>query len=356
MIKLQLHQKLSYYASKDREGFELTLDEADILIQVLQNHPDYNEIIGCGIDRIVIEGGIFFLIRRDSNKVKLDLRKCVYGGGMMDDKSDMEKMYEACRIAIMDYREEFEINQIRSKVYCPYTGELLTKKTSYVDHMLPLTFKKIIEQFIDHEDLSLSDIKFIKFIEYGGWYNLPSQLKESFIKYHRECAILHLLKIPGKSEDILEDSSKENIPFRTSFNLTVFKQGSFKDTKSKSFKYYKSDRPTLFYIEESDDPVKNKFLKSFAGVMGSFTTHILRKYYPIKKLLEGDLLSSIFEEYVNNPSLISNKNGEKTVHEKMLDGYANEEVKMSLMNIYHRIREGYYDEHKFQLKQKDNVA
>ena len=125
--------------------------EYSFVLALLQQHPNADQKIGCGVTRIrVVQAQVwkknhaFELERMDGTRTDFSYRQCI------SPSSNRSKFAKACRVAIVD-----QVLEAKRKAFvagttleCPVTGELVTWSNCHVDHEGPWTFLAIVEAFI----------------------------------------------------------------------------------------------------------------------------------------------------------------------------------------------------------------
>lgn len=62
------------------------------------------------------------------------------------------------RVTIWFQAMMFKGAALMSVTHCPYTGEKLTVHNSHVDHEHPLTFKRLVLDFLNSKNIGLEDV------------------------------------------------------------------------------------------------------------------------------------------------------------------------------------------------------
>lgn len=129
--------------------------EAEAIIRDLVDlHPQAEEKIGCGINRIEVRTNHvngashpgFWIVRVDGSEIDFSYKNCVNGAK----PSPKTQFSRACRQAIQSHisveRERFFAEAIAPT--CALTGEPLQPRAIHVDHCPPCTFARIVDAFI----------------------------------------------------------------------------------------------------------------------------------------------------------------------------------------------------------------
>lgn len=104
---------------------------------------------------------------------------------------------KACRNCIQDdlrivKQKYFDAYSVKGMVKCQESGELLKWEDLVVDHRQPNTFSVIVDRFIENRNIDFVEVEYsiidnILFFE-------DSNLNNDFKKYHKEKAILRIVK------------------------------------------------------------------------------------------------------------------------------------------------------------------
>jgi hypothetical protein len=178
------------------------LNDSDFndILDLLETHPNKEEKIGVGIEKVRISKlqhcyntKAFELVRLDDSTVIIS-----YIQRISSPQTSFTKFSYACREAIReDLRNVklayFKKSSKKGKVKCQETRELEKYEDLTVDHRQPNTFSVIVDRFIELNNLNLENIEYI---EIAGDINelADSELKEKFRQYHKEKANLRIVK------------------------------------------------------------------------------------------------------------------------------------------------------------------
>jgi hypothetical protein len=128
-------------------------DDRAFVLDLIRRHPDAEEKIGAGVDRLLIRRNIPFrnvgvwIKRRDGTLTDVSMRRCLDGR-----PSAAANARKAMRWAILD-----QVIAARDRAFaagavrCPFTGELLTVDTCHIDHAQPDTFEVLSAEFAELE-------------------------------------------------------------------------------------------------------------------------------------------------------------------------------------------------------------
>ncbi|PHM08177.1 DCL family protein [Nostoc sp. 'Peltigera malacea cyanobiont' DB3992] len=208
-----------------RNGQTVDTDDHEMLLALIERHPEADKKIGCGVkrlykDRTDMPTSCFWIEREDGSKTDFSYLTAIAARG----KSLYQEFFEACRNAVQDdlkkIKEQFfeKSADETGKVKCDITGEKVAIYESHLDHKKPLTFQVIVNTFlaaneieIKHEMLSMSqDAQFQTTF-------LDIKLKDKFKRYHYKMADLRIIKTElnlslGGSERILKSKNPVIIP------------------------------------------------------------------------------------------------------------------------------------------------
>lgn len=179
-------------------GEELTTNDFNDIMNLLETHPRVKEKIGVGIEKVRIakvqyNTKSFELIRIDGSTAFFSYTKRIN-----TPKTNFTKFREACRQAVQDdlrsvKLEYFEKYSNKGQVKCQESKELAKYEELNIDHRQPNTFSVIVDRFIELNNL---DIEKIEYIQVDGGPNEleDNNLKQKFRKYHKDKANLRIVK------------------------------------------------------------------------------------------------------------------------------------------------------------------
>jgi len=148
------------------------------LLSLLRNHPNFLLKKGNGINYIYVAPDgygkkCFFIMRIDGTYIDFSFYACINGGKSAQNKFDI-----ACRDSVKDYIIDFAEKNNK-------------KDNEHVDHIPPLTFSKIVDDFIEKEDIDLYSIVFDE--SETGVRFFDNELKQSFFEYHKSVCQLRII-------------------------------------------------------------------------------------------------------------------------------------------------------------------
>lgn len=199
----------------------ITGDDSDLLLALLQGHPEAARKIGCGIagfevrpnPRFPNERG-FYLIRMDGSEDDFSYQKC------LSTPKPMAVFKAICRKLIgwqMHWLKSAyfrEYSREDGRVRCPLTGQWTTESQAHVDHIPPDTFAKIVTDFIHENNIKVENIDLQEATDIGKTFSSAS-LIESWVNYHKLNAKLRVisafanLNIVCRKEQVLNRLSEQ---------------------------------------------------------------------------------------------------------------------------------------------------
>ena len=132
-------------------------DEIYLLTRLFEKHPHWEIKKGCGIKSIRVRQGsynskCFEILRLDGTTTDISYTQCFDGK-----RTDIFEIKRACRSAVADVVWKFrDDNLVPGKSICPFTGEVLFKENTHIDHY-DKKFREVFDLWIKDKD-----IKFIK--------------------------------------------------------------------------------------------------------------------------------------------------------------------------------------------------
>jgi hypothetical protein len=185
--------------SKYHEGERITGLDESFLRDLLDLHPRAADKIGTGVSYFVIEkedvwqGRHFSIVHTDRSRDDFSYIKCIDGPNLRNE------ILGAMRSAVVGQILGFRDRQIAAgAVACPFTGEVLRRDTSHVDHIAPNTFYAMVNKWLKTNGLALEDVA-ITPPEVGQVKrDMTDETQvESWRKFHLENASLRLISKLG---------------------------------------------------------------------------------------------------------------------------------------------------------------
>lgn len=176
-------------------GQELSPDDFSFMRSVLDMHPDSDIKIGCGVARMYVRQNAvyrrnreFWLQRLDDTETDFSFNEC------LKPTTPLKKFKIACRNAIREDVIAFRNQNLSQDSACPFTGQALTVQNVHVDHVPPITFDAIVDEFIQLYSIEPEEVNLtgVKDGEIGDNFS-DSNLSELFRRFHNEKAQLRLV-------------------------------------------------------------------------------------------------------------------------------------------------------------------
>lgn len=174
-------------------------DDFEFMCALLERHQGAKQKMGCGIAAICVRknpvfGNFgFWLIRTDGTDTDFSFEKC------LKHETKLQQFKAACRTAVADtviqFKRAYFAQFVGGLATCPITGESMTIRTSHVDHAPPMTFDRIVMQFIDDRELDVQAVKVAGVGEDNVVRNriADDQLRNEFVRYHNSVATLRVI-------------------------------------------------------------------------------------------------------------------------------------------------------------------
>lgn len=175
----------------------LSIDDDNILFDLIQRHPEVEEKVGKGIKYFYRNKSpnhptsCFHIKRNDGSSTDFSIKACINSAN----PTLLQDFYSACRTAISSRLIE-EKKQIFSqgKVPCSITGELVTSDNSEYRHTQP-RFRDIVNNFIVTENLEITNDMIVENADMQYITSFANQeLAGKFNTFHSECANLEIVK------------------------------------------------------------------------------------------------------------------------------------------------------------------
>jgi hypothetical protein len=179
-------------------------DDLSFLKFLLTLHPDYLVKVGCGVKAIKIKldghwgkTRCFHILRIDGTETDFSYLNCINNSAS---KEPLKMFKEAARTAIAEQVVTYLINYIKrtidsnGKVICEKTRTKILRQEAVVDHTPPITFDKIVMDFLEVKKLDLQQIEYHGFgdNEYNKRFK-DEKLAKEFSEYHKRIAKLRVI-------------------------------------------------------------------------------------------------------------------------------------------------------------------
>ncbi|MEG4045170.1 DCL family protein [Microcoleus sp. Pol17_C1] len=208
-----------------RNGQTIAGDDRDMLLALLERHPEADKKIGCGVkrlykDRTDMPTSCFWIERTDGSRTDFSYRTAISAKV----KSIEQDFLEACRAAVQDdlrltkkrFFEKFADQD--GRVECDITGDKVAIYESHLDHKKPLTFQVLVNTFIGANDIEIKpEMLLMSQDSQFQTTMIDQQLKDKFRRYHHKMAQLRVIKAEqnlslGGSERIRKSRNPVLIP------------------------------------------------------------------------------------------------------------------------------------------------
>lgn len=177
-------------------------DEA-VMLDLLQHHPHAQEKIGVGIKRLRIQEPpgypgqrCFWIERTDGSRIDFSYRQCVQPASPWID------LTQAMRVAIAPQIVERKTRVFgdRERVQCPVTDVRCTWDQMHVDHRPPLTFARLMQDFLLSEGLGPEQIDLDEAPDGIGSVLANDDWSQEWQTYHAMFADLWVISIVAHVE------------------------------------------------------------------------------------------------------------------------------------------------------------
>lgn len=175
---------------------DLSLDDETFLRALLENHPEAEAKIGCGVQRIFIgpDGHgrfCFWLERTDGTKTDWSFVWCLKGGP--DKRADV---LAAFRFSVKEQVTAFRAAAyaLGGTVLCALTSVPVASDDSHVDHTPPDNFLSLVELFMSERALTYESIAIqpTRDQEVGTFFE-ADDIRDAWRDFHRERAKLRIV-------------------------------------------------------------------------------------------------------------------------------------------------------------------
>lgn len=176
------------------------IDGAFLTELVRTCHKEAEQKVGCGISHHKVQKHAkypnwhFVLVRTDGTETDWSFTDCV------SPKNNMQDCKKAARFAIRSQTEAFLNSQFATTpiLYCPLTGEQLTKSRCHVDHIPPQTFDFLWTAFCLEHGVVLDELNINAVADNDTETRFTdAEFERSWAIYHQKHAQLRLLSQSG---------------------------------------------------------------------------------------------------------------------------------------------------------------
>lgn len=154
----EIRRRLALYA--DTEPFRG--EDEQFFLDLLEHHPQATIKIGCGVKGFSVARNpayptrCLYLIRTDGSSTDWNWTECLRPTPHhMKVRRALRALLEPQMLA---FKQRF-FDGAGGCVCCPITGALLLFTTAHVDHIPPLTFERLFQDFVQAEHLDLASVQ-----------------------------------------------------------------------------------------------------------------------------------------------------------------------------------------------------
>jgi hypothetical protein len=177
--------------------------EYNTLFELLQNHPDYPTKVGCGVDYFFVQRSKWkfnqfnFMIQRlDGSSTDFSFNKCLNPQGASSKTKNYPLIF---RDIIKDQVDSFRSSAFNiigkdDMFTCSQTKLKFKKIYAHIDHVYPLTFDSIYNEFLKIKKLDLEKLELSGDLGTSEAQKIKSKvIIEDFYNFHKERAVLRVV-------------------------------------------------------------------------------------------------------------------------------------------------------------------
>lgn len=166
------------------------------LRDLIQLHPDASEKIGPGIDHFTIKRDDktgktrhFLIARIDGSDADFSWHCCIDGRDWR--REIIQTLRDAVADQVIAFRNrKFDLGDVR----CAVGGEPLSMETADIDHSPPLTFMRLVEEWLSLRGIRLEDIRLGPSRDLQVVYEFADQeVGNSWRAFHYDKAVLRIV-------------------------------------------------------------------------------------------------------------------------------------------------------------------
>jgi Protein of unknown function (DUF3223) len=178
-------------------------EDESVILDLLQFHPHAQEKIGVGIKRLRVEvppgypgQRCFWIERLDGSRIDFSYRQC------LQPASPWVDLTQAMRLAIAPQivERKTRVFGARTVVQCPVTDVRCTWEQMHVDHRPPLTFARLMQDFLLSEGLGPEQIDLDEAAAGIGSVLANAEWSQEWQDYHALFADLWVISIAAHVE------------------------------------------------------------------------------------------------------------------------------------------------------------
>ena len=195
--KTALRKKIREIRDRYKDNERLNQEDFNFMVDLLQRHEDPARKIGCGVAYMYVKTNPvfkknrgFWLVRSDGSETDFSFEIC------LKHESKLQKFKSACRTAVSDEIINFRDNFFDTEGWptCEITGDLISKNDSHVDHTPPMTFDRIVNDFIKETNIDVETIGLLTAEDNRVRNEIENvNLRNRFINYHNTHAVLRVV-------------------------------------------------------------------------------------------------------------------------------------------------------------------
>lgn len=179
------------------DGETISGEDDTFLRELVLLHPEKDQKIGSGVSAFTVQidpiwkkTRHFVLLRTDGSSTDFSFLSCLDGANKKKDT------FSALRHAVLEQIVSFKAQAFSEPLLpeCPYLGTSISFEEAHVDHTYPATFKRLVEDWLKKEQISLLEVSISEPSD-NQWTSemLSSPQKESWISFHLEKASLRII-------------------------------------------------------------------------------------------------------------------------------------------------------------------
>ncbi len=187
--KKSLIEKLRMLLYGTPVGDRITGEDEELLKALVHRHPSSKELIGCGMEGIVIGRSSYGspqyrVLRTNGVTEAFSYKKTITHSPVSEHRW---KVRQAFREAV--HHEVTAVKWAAEGKRCSYSGEIMTGGRIDVDHVGE-GFAKIMDRFLEARCLTIPEVEYVE-TGVGDTYEIADrELMIAWVKFHKENALL----------------------------------------------------------------------------------------------------------------------------------------------------------------------
>ena len=192
-----LYERLQDLLGRTPPETILTGEDKDLLIALARTHYHKEELIGPGIQGIIVgknEFGYrgFEVLRVDGTRQPWSFKKAIYPPETGIGGWSISSIRSAFRAEVSDQTQAYKTKVIAQGKMCPISGHALSWDTTDIDHVLP--FSDLLKDFLKQHGLTLNQVEVFQEPGNAGAHRLVDRnLADVWSAWHKEHAELRAL-------------------------------------------------------------------------------------------------------------------------------------------------------------------